>query len=201
MICFLVVFLSICSEFSSESTSSKKLNQYNPKMLPKLVAFDLDGTIWAPDMYKLWGGGTPFMKTSDPKVLVDIRRTKVTLLGIIDQILHDLHTDPLLKEIKVAWVSRTDEPLWADECLHLFTTSGGVPIFDCAHSSQIFQADKRIHFQNLKKAFPEIEYSEMLFFDNEYGNIESVKKLGVKCCYCPDGMTEAAWREGLNSFN
>ena len=24
---------------------------------PKLVAFDLDGTVWTPDMYMLWGGG------------------------------------------------------------------------------------------------------------------------------------------------
>ena len=23
-------------------------------------AFDLDGTIWSPDMYELWGGGSPF---------------------------------------------------------------------------------------------------------------------------------------------
>ena len=29
--------------------------------LPKLVAFDLDGTIWSPDMYELWGGGAQNM--------------------------------------------------------------------------------------------------------------------------------------------
>lgn len=29
------------------------------KKLPKLVAFDLDGTIWTPDMYML-SGGAPF---------------------------------------------------------------------------------------------------------------------------------------------
>lgn len=29
------------------------------KRLPKLVAFDLDGTIWTPDMYML-DGGSPF---------------------------------------------------------------------------------------------------------------------------------------------
>lgn len=24
--------------------------------IPKLIGFDLDGTIWTPDMYQLWGG-------------------------------------------------------------------------------------------------------------------------------------------------
>lgn len=28
--------------------------------LPKIVALDLDGTVWSPDMYMLWGGGAPF---------------------------------------------------------------------------------------------------------------------------------------------
>lgn len=40
----------------------------------------------------------------------------------------------------------------------------------------------------------------MLFFDNEMGNIRSVSKLGVQCVYCPDGMTQAIWDEGLNKF-
>lgn len=40
----------------------------------------------------------------------------------------------------------------------------------------------------------------MLFFDNEMGNIKSVSKLGVKCVYCPDGMTERIWDEGLKMF-
>ena len=69
-----------------------------------------------------------------------------------------------------------------------------------ADSSQIYKANKQQHFQNLKKEFPDIQYSEMLFFDNEYGNIRNVEKLGVKCVYCPEGMTEKAWQEGLDMF-
>ena len=41
----------------------------------------------------------------------------------------------------------------------------------------------------------------MLFFDNEYGNIENVQKLGVKCVYCPHGVTQTAWDEGLKLFS
>ena len=98
-------------------------------------------------------------------------------------------------------VSCTDEPEWADEYLKKLKTVGGVPIFECAHSSQIFQAYKQVHFQNLKKLFPDIGFNKMLFFDNEYLNIEAVSELGVKCVYCPKGMTEKAWKEGLAMFN
>ena len=40
----------------------------------------------------------------------------------------------------------------------------------------------------------------MVFFDNEMRNITSVKKLGVKCVYTPDGMTRQAWHEALSMF-
>ena len=28
--------------------------------LPKVIVFDLDGCVWDPEMYQLWGGGAPF---------------------------------------------------------------------------------------------------------------------------------------------
>ena len=28
--------------------------------LPKVIVFDLDGCVWDPEMYELWGGGAPF---------------------------------------------------------------------------------------------------------------------------------------------
>ena len=33
--------------------------------LPKAVVFDLDGCLWYPDMYMLWGGGAPFSIRND----------------------------------------------------------------------------------------------------------------------------------------
>jgi magnesium-dependent phosphatase 1 len=41
----------------------------------------------------------------------------------------------------------------------------------------------------------------MVFFDNEYSNITSVQKLGVKCIYTPNGMTKEAWDDALIMFN
>lgn len=40
----------------------------------------------------------------------------------------------------------------------------------------------------------------MLFFDNEINNIRNVEKLGVKCIFCPDGMTHEIWLQGIELF-
>eukprot|EP01039_Chlorochromonas_danica_P001095 gene1095-1188_t len=176
------------------------LMNYNAEKLPKLIAFDLDGTIWSPDMYELWGGGAPFRIAGNGKDLIDCAGTSVRLLGVTDRILHDLRTDPALAEVKVAWVSCTDEPEWAAECLEKFSTAGGERIGQVVHSSEIYKANKQTHFRNLQKKFPHIDYSDMLFFDNEYGNIESVSRLGVKCYLARQGMTCKAWQDGLKMF-
>jgi magnesium-dependent phosphatase 1 len=173
---------------------------YSMMKLPKLVAFDLDGTIWTPDMYQLWGGGAPFKHAPNGKDLLDKAGNPVRLLGISAEILHELKNNSALTHIKVAWVSCTDEPEWADECLRKFTTSGGQALSQIVDSSQIFKSNKQKHFQNLRRQYPDIGFEEMLFFDNEYGNIRNVSQLGVKCYYCEDGMTQQAWEEGLRMF-
>ena len=167
--------------------------------VPRLVAFDLDGTVWSPDMYQLWGGGSPFTFVNDAE-LRDRAGQKVWLLGSIQNILHELQTGDKWRDTKVAWVSCTDEPTWAAECLQLFKTTGGENIGSVVHSEQIFKSNKKTHFSRLKKEFPDIEFSDMLFFDNESGNIRDVASLGVKSVYCPSGMTPEVWEKGLSLF-
>ena len=168
----------------------------------KLVAFDLDGTIWDPEMYQLWGGGGPPFRVAPNGVdLIDANNTVVRLLGLSSQILDDIKHNSDLCEPKIAWVSRCDEPEWANACLHLFVTQPGrVPLSQIADSSEIYHANKQVHFRNLKKQFPDIDYSEMLFYDNQMDNIQAGAKLGVKCVFCPDGMTAEAWEQGLQQF-
>ena len=188
-------------------------------------------------MYQLWGGGSPFTVQGDgTKQLIDRAGTPVKLLGISSHILQTLKTEEKWKETITAWVSCTDEPDWAAECLKLFKviaeeiapsnafansfdlvvemqsailieiitsnaqTAEGESIGNYIDSSQIYKSNKQEHFKKLKSEYKSIEYSDMLFFDNEMGNIKSVSKLGVKCVYCPDGMTERIWDEGLKMF-
>ena len=72
-------------------------------------------------MYQLWGGGSPFTVQGDgTKQLIDRAGTPVKLLGISSHILQTLKTEEKWKETITAWVSCTDEPDWAAECLKLF---------------------------------------------------------------------------------
>jgi len=68
----------------------------------KLVAFDLDGTIWSPDMYQLWGGGSPFHPAGNGKDLRDCAGNVVRMLGISSAVLHELKNDENLVDTKVA---------------------------------------------------------------------------------------------------
>ena len=166
--------------------------------MPRLVAFDLDGTIWTPDMYELWGGGAPFRVISCDK-LKDKAGTTVRLLGDSANILRELKYEQ--PDIITTWVSCTDEPSWAEECLKKFTTKEGESIGSLVNGQpQIFKANKQEHFKRLLKAYPTLVYEDIIFFDNEMGNIRSVSKLGVLAIYTPDGMTREVWNEGLRLF-
>jgi magnesium-dependent phosphatase 1 len=154
-------------------------------------------------MYQLWGGGSPFQVVDDGTTFLRDRvGKKVRLLGLSGRILHDLKYEPMWENTICALASTTDEPDWAQECLEKFrTTPGNEPLAACVDSPHIYKANKQTHFRNMKSQYPNIEFSEMLFFDNEMGNINSVRKLGVHCVYCPDGMTEEVWTSGLEQFH
>mmetsp|Transcript_22660 Transcript_22660/g.53743 ORF Transcript_22660/g.53743 Transcript_22660/m.53743 type:complete len:202 (-) Transcript_22660:97-702(-) len=166
--------------------------------LPRLVAFDLDGTIWTPDMYMLWGGGSPFRTVSNGE-LRDRSGQPVRLLGISGEILDEIAVEPGWSETTVAWVSCTDEPSWADECARKFRTPSGVPLADRVREEIIYKADKRTHFRDLRERTG-IDFADMVFFDNERGNIRSVSKLGVLSVHCPNGMTREVWKDGIDEW-
>lgn len=59
--------------------------------------------------------------------------------------------------------------------------------------------NKKHHLRRLHQS-TKIPYDEMVFFDNEYGNIRSVSTLGVTCIYTPDGMERKHWDEAKTTF-
>lgn len=50
-------------------------------LLPKVIVLDLDGTIWGPEMYQLWGGGAPFTLLENGNVK-DRSGTEVKVLKV-----------------------------------------------------------------------------------------------------------------------
>lgn len=67
--------------------------------VPRLIAFDLDGTLWDPEMYQL-DGGAPFRRDSDGNVYSSAGE-QMHLLGATRSILQELATDPKWAKTKV----------------------------------------------------------------------------------------------------
>lgn len=186
----------------------------------RLVVFDLDYTVWQPEMYQLCGGGPKLVDTSTVKHLSgrDLQeattKTKGKLLvddsntpiQVFEGASHALMEINRLREeghdIVAAVASRTDEPKWAAICMDHLLLPDGSTLGDCFEDRIEIDCynDKTHHLRRLHKQTG-VPYDEMCFFDNEYWNIECVRKIGVQSIYTPDGMTRSAWKDALKVFD
>ena len=93
-----------------------------------------------------------------------------------------------------------DEPAWADECLRKFKVrEEGVTMKEVGDYELIFKSNKQKHFKMLKERSG-VEFSEMIFFDNQMNNINAESKLGVVCNFCQDGVTEEIRKNGVDAY-
>ena len=153
--------------------------------LPKLIAFDLDDTLWHPEMWLC--SGTPYSvpDASTGKVFC-AGGEEMQFLGDARAVLRLLH-DPdgpfRAKGVKVVYVSRTSYPEYAFPLLELMPVSSppGASMADVGESDlhQIYPMCKVEHFSKIHEATG-IAYADMLFFDNEHRNIVDVEAMGVK---------------------
>ncbi len=160
-------------------------------MFPQLAVFDLDDTLWTPEMWLL--SGPPFTKDSSGRVF-DRNRQHVYLFPEAQEILKEIHPS-----VKIGYASRTEYPDWAMECLRLIHVFEKTTMLDIMHIAEIYPTDKIKHFKNIQKKTG-IPFEEMVFFDNEYRNIEDVSKLGVHCVYTPEGLNWKYWQSGLKMY-
>lgn len=149
-------------------------------------------------MYELWGGGAPFT-TSAAGSVKDRSGRRVSLLGNAKDALQAIADEPEIWSAGVA--SSTDEPDWARECMAKMTVDSGSKrsVASCISVVDIAKGRKSGHFERLRKKTG-IEYEDMMFFDNEMRNCESVEPLGVFCVYTPRGMTEEKWSAALQAY-
>ncbi|KAL6785181.1 hypothetical protein ACKKBG_A02770 [Auxenochlorella protothecoides x Auxenochlorella symbiontica] len=137
---------------------------------PRLVAFDLDATLWLPEMYML--SGPPFrVDPDDPQCVLDRGGEQVELMGSSREILAELATQPQWQDTEVAYVSRTEYPQWANACLKLFKVCGAHTMHSMASIREIYVGSKVTHFKRIQAATG-IAFKDMLFFDNESWNIK-----------------------------
>lgn len=141
----------------------------------KVFVFDLDFTLWN-------AGGTWCDSTNPPyswekNKLLDSSGRWIRLYDDVIRILTHLKNNG--KHVAVA--SRTYEPEWARELLHLFDID---KYFDL---KEIYPADKTKHLKRIRDHF-NVLYSEIVFFDDEYRNIAEVQQLGVESVFIKRGI-------------
>ena len=168
-----------------------------------MVVWDLDACCWYPEMYQLWGGGSPFRQdsTTPNNTLTDKASQTCRLLQDVAESWADCHRrmqagEPLL----VGVASRSDEPSWARECLRKFVVADGVTMMDVVTEErcEIYKGSKRDHFQALQRKTG-IPFERMCFFDDDMSNIRDVSGLGVHCFHTPDGVTRELYSKGLKA--
>ena len=175
------------------------------RVLPKVLVFDLDGCVWDPEMYELWGGGGAPFNVQKDGTLSDRAGTIIQLLGEVRQIMFEFKSDAVWSSSVIAVASSCDEPTWARECIQKFPVGQNdqyklKDVFSPDHI-EIYKSSKDHHLRNIqKKCGDSVSLKDMIFFDNQYGNCQTVAKLGVTVVYTPDGVTRKAFDEGLRCF-
>lgn len=173
--------------------------------LPKVLVFDLDGTLWAPEMYELWGGGSPFTAKDGGRSVADRSGREVRLLRDTRELLEGLMANDAVVSgaTTLAIASTCDEPAWAAECLEkmmLRQPSGeSVQMGSAFRNHEIYKGSKKEHLRAIKRATG-ADFDDMVFFDNQMNNIRAVQPLGVHCVYTPEGQTHAYFNQGVEAW-
>jgi magnesium-dependent phosphatase 1 len=145
--------------------------------MARLIVFDLDLTLWhcAP---LLWCDQLtpPLRRTTAGQVFASCRN-EIRLYPEVPEMLGRLTAAGHL----LGLASRTSAPAIARELLGLFGIG-----HHFAHQ-QIFPGDKSAHFRALHEKTG-VAFQDMIFFDDEHRNIESVSRLGVSAHFVPEGM-------------
>ena len=167
---------------------------------PKLVVFDLDFTVWYPEMYEM--DGAPFKRCKKTGKVTDRSNEQVQMFDDMHSILRSLQTESLFAETQVAVASRTTYPEWAKTCMRLLHIDEleQVSLDTVVDYHAIYPRNKKVHFRELQEKSG-IPFEDMLFFDNERYNITDVSELGVTCVYCPNGMSTKHWEDGLKQHD
>lgn len=143
---------SVASTYATTSTSLSSV--------PSLIVFDLDNTLWSPELYQL--------RTLARNNQYPVAHEDVKLFPAARDMIVQMKKDEKFANTKFAVASRTKSVDWAHDLL------GQFDLREWLDYIEIFPGDKKQHFNNLKRNSG-IDFDEMLFFDDardgKYGNV------------------------------
>ncbi|KAJ8927912.1 hypothetical protein NQ314_019542 [Rhamnusium bicolor] len=153
---------------------------------PKLIVFDLDYTLWP-----FWVDThvTPPFKKGSTGEIFDSFGSKIKCYPEVPEVLKNLHDEGYILGV----ASRTGEIQGAKQLMTLF---GWDKYFSY---KEIFPGSKTTHFKNMKKQSG-IDYSEMMFFDDEQRNIRDISELGVLSIFVNNGVSKRVVEEGKKQY-
>jgi magnesium-dependent phosphatase 1 len=184
LIATLLLLVPVASSFVPKSdglsTTKRKYVPIALYDLPRVIVFDLDATLWTPELYQL----RRLQRTNQtPRAGKDVKLfdgARKVLNEIIPSLAKDGQQPPIL-----AIASRTQSVAWAHDLLDQFDLRSS---FQCI---EIFPAHKTRHFTNIQQK-TRVPFDQMMFFDDardgRYGNCEPIAALGVFCVHCPQGI-------------
>ncbi|PLN84708.1 magnesium-dependent phosphatase-1 [Aspergillus taichungensis] len=172
--------------------------------LPKLIAFDLDYTLWP-----FWVDthvSAPVKPRDNNSRCIDRWNESFAFYPSVSSILYACKA----RQIPLALASRTHTPDLARDmlkALHVIPTfsdnlaaargaARSVRSLDYFDYVQIFPASKTAHFAKIQSASG-IRFEDMLFFDDEARNRNVETELGVTFCLVRDGVTREEIDRGV----
>ncbi|GKY91946.1 hypothetical protein MPSEU_000166200 [Mayamaea pseudoterrestris] len=188
-------------------------------MTLRLVIFDLDHTIWRPEMCDLTAAPQlkPAPSNLSPTALKEGRTIKEGHFLMIgeDACMQVFEGASIAlseinrwkregRNIQAAAASKSDVPNWARICLDYLVVDDGTVLAECFPDElvELYKANKEEHLQRLQEKTG-VAYSDMAFFDDErHKNIVRIENElpHVKTYYVPHGMTREAWEEAKTEF-
>ncbi len=143
----------------------------------KVIVFDLDQTLWWCD--STWidmSAGAPFHRV-DRDTLCDKAGERLGLFSDVRKILTELYQ----RKYQLVIASRSSAGGWAHEAL------AKLEILDFFIEVLVYTGSKVAHFEIIKKRTG-IDYSDMLFFDDEERNICDITGIWVDCVQVMGGI-------------
>ena len=155
--------------------------------IPSLVVFDLDFTLW--DCGGTWCDclSPPFERAGGE--VQDARGNCVRLYPDVGDVLDWCDQ----QRIPMGLASRTQEPDWARQLIRMLDVDHRFAF------AEIYPGSKFQHFAALRMD-SQIDYSQMLFFDDEMRNIREIGRLGVTCTFVDKGFDRDVFDAGLRQF-